>query len=227
MNISTKEIYKKPWFFNFMKPSLFDTTPLRTLIQNKTDLAKIRANKNKQFMVSCTDFSSGNSVVYDINEVPDSFVVNILLASASPPVFFPPVEVAGRQLVDAGVTDNFGLTRAINAGCTTLYVIKYPPSRLNPVKNKIGALANTIIASMEANYAKEKASIVKINQIASRCGRFDPTIRPIKIIEIVTSNPSLLHYDFLDFDFKGRDREALWQDGYDTALKALNEHKSN
>jgi predicted acylesterase/phospholipase RssA len=222
MTCKTSMIYNRHWFKGLGQVSLYDTNPLRKLIESKVDLNKIRANRDQKFIISTTDFSTGDSLAFEINDLPDEDIVDILLASASPPVFFPPVEYKGKQLVDAGVTDNFGLTRAINDGHDTLYVIKFPQTKMKRVRNKLDALTNTISAAMDSDYNKEKAAVYKINQLADYCDQWDSNIKPIKIIEIVTDNPDELSYDFLDFDFKNINRRELFESGYRAALKAIN-----
>ena len=224
MHCNNSWIYNKYWFKGAGKISMYDTAPLRKLIESKTDLTKIRANKDQKFFISVTDFTTNNSLAFEINELADDEVVDILLASASPPVFFPPVNFKGKQLVDAGVADNFGLTKAINEGYDTLFVIKYPQSQPKPIKNKLDALTNTISAAMDSDYNKELNAIKKINQIIDHCDDFDPSMRKIDVIEIVSHNPKELDYDFLDFDFKGRDRMSLWYSGYEAAMIALEKH---
>jgi NTE family protein len=50
-------------------------------------------------------------------------LVPALLASAALPAVFPPVELDGQRYVDGGVVDNVPIARAVELGCTRLFVL--------------------------------------------------------------------------------------------------------
>lgn len=218
MTVKSSTVYNKYWFKGVCKPSLYDSAPLRKLIKSK--IYNLR-NLDKRFIITVTNLSTGRPETYEPEYLSDETIVDVLMASASPPVFFPPVEIKNQTMVDAGVTDNFGLVTAINEGFDTLLVIKYPQGKMKPIKNKIDALTNTLSAAMDSDYHKDLKAIKRLNEIADKCDEFDKTVKQVKVIEICTENPELLDYHFLDFDFKGLDRKAIWQDGYNTCLRAL------
>lgn len=222
MTVKTSTVYEKYWFKGLGQKSLYNSEPLRRLINSKLDEDRIKSS-DKQFLVTTTNFSTGDPSIFDLKALSRAEMVEVLLASASPPVFFSPVPYRGDQLVDAGVTSNFGLTTAINEGYDRIFVLKYPRSHMKPVKNKIDAISNTISAAMDSDYGKELAAIKKINKVVDSCN--NPEIRKIEVIEICTSQPERLDYDFLDFDFKGIDREDLWYESYEEALRVLDGHK--
>lgn len=50
-----------------------------------------------------------------------------VLASAALPAVYPPVTVAGRRFIDGGVVDNVPIGRAVELGCSTIYVLHVGP----------------------------------------------------------------------------------------------------
>ena len=89
-----------------------------------TDLVDIEAIQNSgvQVRFSAVDVVSGKLVVYTGQ---DLLVHGIkpIMASASYPMAFPPVEIDGYWLTDGGVRDTAPLGAAIRAGCTDITVL--------------------------------------------------------------------------------------------------------
>jgi len=50
-----------------------------------------------------------------------------VLASAALPAVYPPVTIDGRRYIDGGVVDNVPIGRAVELGCTTVYVLHVGP----------------------------------------------------------------------------------------------------
>lgn len=50
-----------------------------------------------------------------------------VLASAALPAVYPPVTIGGRRFIDGGVVDNVPIGRAVELGCTTIYVLHVGP----------------------------------------------------------------------------------------------------
>jgi len=73
--------------------------------------------------VVATDLASGRPVVLSTGTVVDA-----LVASAALPRLFPPVEVAGRYLIDGGVAANTPITQAAGLGATQIYVLPTFPN---------------------------------------------------------------------------------------------------
>lgn len=54
-------------------------------------------------------------------------LVQAILASAALPAVYPPVTIDGRRYVDGGVIDNVPISRAVELGCRTIYVLQLGP----------------------------------------------------------------------------------------------------
>lgn len=50
-------------------------------------------------------------------------LIEPLLASAALPAVYPPVEIDGHTYIDGGVTENVPISRAVELGCRTIYVL--------------------------------------------------------------------------------------------------------
>jgi NTE family protein len=57
----------------------------------------------------------------------DGDLVTAILASAALPAVYPPVTIDGRRYVDGGVIDNVPISRAVELGCRTIYVLQLGP----------------------------------------------------------------------------------------------------
>ena len=91
--------------------SLFDPRPLRALIETAIDLERVRGS-NVRVLAVTTDLGRGVKRVFD-NE---TLTVDALMAAASVPGAFPPVEIDGAFLVDGGVTGRAPVLEAVETG---------------------------------------------------------------------------------------------------------------
>ena len=65
-----------------------------------------------------TDLLSGQPV-----ELTSGSSVDAIVASSALPGLLPPIEIAGRMLIDGGVSNNVPIANAVQAGATTIYVL--------------------------------------------------------------------------------------------------------
>jgi NTE family protein len=70
----------------------------------------------------------------------DGPAVDAVAASASIPGVFPPVEVAGRQLIDGGVVNNTPISHAVELGAERIYVLPTQDPWRRPERAAKGAL---------------------------------------------------------------------------------------
>jgi len=100
--------------------------PLRELLQDHVSLDGLRATKKKLAIIA-SNFKSGAPRLFSQIDIADNFGPTALLASASLPGFFPPVDIGGVPYVDGGLTINTPLKPAIQLGATILHVIYLDP----------------------------------------------------------------------------------------------------
>jgi predicted acylesterase/phospholipase RssA len=112
----------------FGAPSVFDTTPLRNLIARHITpqvLERVAAEsaKGRRLAVAATNIDRNQFWVFSLSEIamrggPGALELyrDALLASASPPIAFPPVEIAGSLFVDGSVRENVLVVGMIGRG---------------------------------------------------------------------------------------------------------------
>lgn len=119
-NVDTADIYKKrrPIGLLFGINSMFDTSPLQGLIDKHITeevLQRVAAahDANRRLLVGTTNLDYNQTWVWDMGLIakqggPQALELykNVLLASASPPIAFPPVEIDGHLFADGSVRQN-------------------------------------------------------------------------------------------------------------------------
>jgi hypothetical protein len=119
-NVDTADIYKKrrPIGLLFGINSMFDTSPLQDLIDKHITeevLQRVAAahDANRRLLVGTTNLDYNQTWVWDMGLIakqggPQALELykNVLLASASPPIAFPPVEIDGHLFADGSVRQN-------------------------------------------------------------------------------------------------------------------------
>ncbi|MFM7063342.1 MAG: patatin-like phospholipase family protein [Actinomycetes bacterium] len=74
------------------------------------------------FHCVATDVEAANGAWFSEGEL-----LPAVLASAALPAVYPPVTIDGRRYIDGGVVDNVPIGRAVELGCTTVYVLHVGP----------------------------------------------------------------------------------------------------
>lgn len=223
MNLSTKDVYKKPWWEPWRllssSASLYDNSPLRKLIEGILDIDAIKANP-KPFYVNSTDYASWEPVTVKASDLGKENLVSYLLGSASPPVYFPPVRLGKLVLYDAGVTNNYALAQAVRDGMDTIVCMNFACPEPEPINNAKDALSQTLGVSMYGYYKRERGAIDIVNRLISQMNE-NPPLSQIKVVDI--RPPQSLGIPMLDFDYKGFSREELFDYGYGLAYPLLKE----
>lgn len=84
-------------------------------------------------------------------------LVSALMASTALPVFFPPVRIEGRQLVDGGVADNTPIAAAVARGATRVYCFSCDcdAEALRPARGWLDVHARAFRVAMKQRLARE------------------------------------------------------------------------
>lgn len=102
--------------------------PLRRLIERNVDVTHLEDTQVPVHVVA-TDLASGQPTVLSTGRAADA-----LLASTALPGVFPPVEIAGRPLIDGGVSVGTPIRQAESLGATVTYMLptvgSTPPQHL-------------------------------------------------------------------------------------------------
>lgn len=90
---------------------------LRAVIENHLPIRRLEEASIPLYVVA-TDLFSGREVVLSRGDA-----VNALLASAAIPGIYPPVRVAGRELIDGSVANHAPVSQAVALGADSVYVL--------------------------------------------------------------------------------------------------------
>lgn len=133
------------------KTGLFRSVGLRENISRHLH-AKTFGELKKSLTIAATDLNHGKIVYFNTGELPDR-----ILASASIPILFEPVNIDGISYVDGGVMDNFPVL-PIEGACRRLIGIS-----LNPIKDQnefnhlFGIAERTFRLGASSNIQQKKA----------------------------------------------------------------------
>ncbi len=187
-----------PWLFLQQRESVHPNTGLRRIIETGIGFERIE-DAIIPFEVVTTSLSDGQERWFASGPA-----VDVILASAAIPAIFPPVEVEGEQLIDGGVVDNVPISRAIDAGCTRIFVLLCGPlTYSSPISRRpVEAMLNALFIAVYARFNNEMARL------------------PPGVEVIVFSGGSALSRDYTDFS----DTETLIAAGRTEASDVLRRH---
>ena len=128
--------------------------------------------------VIASDLASGDEVVLSAGPA-----VEAVLASAAIPGVFPPVDIAGRLLVDGGVANNTPISSAVRLGATRIFVL---PTGFACALRKVPS--NAIARAMHA------LDLLVVRQLLNDIERFRPQVE----LHVV---PGLCPLDVSPYDY--------------------------
>lgn len=202
LNLTNRDVRTfKPWLMLTRNACLYDSTPLYRTLLRYLDIEKIRANPIPH-IITLTDYQLTEPFHVMLNkEMSVSTLAAYMLGSASIPLLFPPV--MGRYY-DGGVMDDYNCGHSLDLWYQRAIVVH--PSRPAPIQVKGFQEAIDVMATCMgwANYLAMKARYAKNEN---------------NLIEVIPKEPVKLN--ILDFDYKGHDRKALIQLGYDMARRTF------
>jgi len=149
--LDTSSIYTK-WYNGWLwylpvlwKKSVYNTQPVRDLIENNLDAEKIRSS-GKKLRVIGVSLSTGECKTWGEE---DFNIVKGVQASSSFPIFFTPVDVAGVAFSDGGLRNITPLRTAIDLGATEIYVITCSPERITFEANPDLSVLNQVTRTLD------------------------------------------------------------------------------
>lgn len=119
------------------RSSLCSPEPLRSLIKSHLAFTRLE-DALIPLSVVAADLRSGVEAVF--YEGP---AMEAIVASCAIPGLYPPVELAGRILIDGGIANNAALSVAVAAGADRIYVLPsgYPCALTEPPRSALGVVA--------------------------------------------------------------------------------------
>ena len=179
----------------FFAESFFELDAFRKKIFPKwgIDLDQVRAS-NREATFNVYNFSTNQLRPVTTPEMSEDF----LIATASLPMFFPPVKIDGDTYIDAVLNTSTNLEEAIRRGADELWVIWTTSERGKWGKGFLGNFFGIFEAT--ANYSYRRVlKRIEANNTAIESGEFGEFGRPILVREIKAEVG--LHYLF---NFKQR-----------------------
>ncbi|RKZ28841.1 hypothetical protein DRQ36_09845, partial [bacterium] len=119
--------------------------PLRKIVEKLLDAEKLRSS-GKRFFYFTVDLQNGLLVERDETSEP---LTDWLLASATIPGVFQPVEIDGRQYVDGGVMATNPLSPLIREGAEEIDIITCRPVSDWKIEERVETLVEVAIRSLE------------------------------------------------------------------------------
>jgi len=199
ISIDASKIYKRWWPFGrwhgLWKASLFDSSPLHHLVKSNIDIGRIRSSGKKVYC-GTVNLTTGKYTVF--NSEQNDFV-DAVIASASFPGLFTPVQIGDHLYTDGGSKEISPISIAINQGCTEIdLVMTSPEVRIKKFINNpktVDVINRSFDLSTEKIMSNDLEKAIMYNKLAST-GLTDK-----KEIKINVIRPSFnLLEDLLDFD---------------------------
>lgn len=187
------DILKKGGFFsytkiNFPKDGLFKLDGLREVIHNEIPVRNIE-DLNLPFVVCVSNLNKGTVEYRDKGPLGET-----VLASASIPILFAPVNLNGEHFVDGGLMDNVPV-KPLEGRCERIIVSNISP--INPQEN----INNIIKIATRTVYMSVNSNFDQLNKTA----------------DIYIEPPGIEKYELLTSSHA----QELFDLGYKSALKKL------
>lgn len=197
------------------KNCVFDNKPLKELIDKWIDHKKIIASGIPLY-IGVTNLTWGTSEIFRADQLPENVFKKVVLASASVPLAFPPVELLpGVFYGDSGLTNNFNLRPAIGEGADKIILLS-PTTREKSKTKTVGDMFSILTSIPEYGYLERELSYIqKLNEYQDSI----PSIRDIEVTVIKPETPTGL--DLLDFNYSGKNRAAIIEAARQYALSKL------
>lgn len=223
LNIRNKDVYVPRilslWKLLTNDASLYDQKPLEGTIRKYLDIDKIR-NLPIPFIVAVTNLTTMQPELKDIRTLDHESAVQWILASASPPILFKTITISNNENTDCGIIDNYFLSDAINAGYDEIICLTPTTVKPKPIRNLLDIIQATISTSSYGYLDRERHAIEKVNKIIDQANiELTDDIKRISLYVVKPDVP--VDLGLIDFEYKGYNRKALIQLGYDLAAAKL------
>lgn len=159
-----------PWTYFLQRPAVHSNTGLRRIVESGLRFDRLE-HATVPLEVVATSLVDGRE-----RWLTEGSAVEAVLASAAIPAMFPPVTIGGELLIDGGVVDNVPISRAIEEGAGTIYVLLCGPLhyRPRPARRPVEAVLTAFFVAVHARFARELASLPPGVQVVVFSGGGDP-----------------------------------------------------
>jgi len=132
-----KHVFQKKYLNVFTGKPPLNFSPLRKIIKDNINLNKV-INMNTILRFTAVDLNTGEAIVMSNQECGNSEdLLNSIIASATIPPAFSPVEMGEYKLVDGGTRDNVPIKNLIrNENIESALILLCNPKKINEEKRK-------------------------------------------------------------------------------------------
>lgn len=216
LGVNNEKIYRRWVPFGRLsalwKDSLFDSSPLRDLVARELDVERIR-NSARQVRVGAVCLETGEK---RFGTERDARLADWVVASASFPVFFQPVEIDGKHWFDGGVRNLTPLGQALELGATEIDMIvcsdgqkkEIPAPKRRPIHYQI-------FRAIDIMSDQILRSDLTVTLLKNELSMYDEKYREVRIRLVEPDSP--LVNNSLDFD-PAKIRE-MFERGYADSLR--------
>lgn len=159
--------------------SIYDTAPLKKLVNEDLDLSKLRSS-GKKLIVGAVSFTSGR---YKSVRETEPDIKKWILASSAFPVFFPMVKIGDEYWTDGGVIDIAPFTDALQMGATDIDIILTSPIKSGNFYGNPGIIPKQLMRNIDI-----MSSEILRNDIEAKCFDRDIKVRIFMPDHQLTSN---------------------------------------
>src|SRR6267143_52650 len=210
--VTTDKVHKR-WFpFGraeaFVKPSVYDSSPVQEGIRSDLDPTAVRAS-GRRLRIVAVSYGTGESFVAN-EQTPD--LPEWVIASSAFPVMLTPASIGGDLWTDGGLRSVTPLGEAIRAGAEDIDVVlcSDPFAKSPFAVQDARAIPQLLLRSIDIMTGEVSRADLRIAGLKNDLSQLRPEYRKVKIRLFQPAEP--LPYDPLDFD-PGRIR-AMIDAGY-------------
>ncbi|MGH9043462.1 MAG: patatin-like phospholipase family protein [Acidimicrobiales bacterium] len=140
-----------PWAFFQQRTSVYANSGLREVLERGLSVRFIEDTTVPLEVVATSLLDGGERW---LSKGP---IVEAVLASAAIPGIFPPVSIGGEPMIDGGVVNNVPISRPIDAGLATIYVLLCGPRnhRSELARRPIEAVVSGFLTAVHSRFARE------------------------------------------------------------------------
>ncbi|HEY1830718.1 MAG TPA: patatin-like phospholipase family protein [Acidimicrobiales bacterium] len=160
-----------PWAFLQKRAAVHANTGLRRIIEAGITFEDLDESRIPLEVVT-TSLTDGRE-----RWISHGPAVEAIMASSAIPSIFPPVLIDGDVLVDGGVVNNVPISRAIQQGCTRIYVLLCGPLHYHPKQPRRPAEAalTAFFVAIHARFVRELALLPPGVEVVVFSGGGDPS----------------------------------------------------
>jgi NTE family protein len=159
-----------PWTYFQQRPAVHANSGLRRILEDGIRFERLE-DARIPLEVVATSLTDGRE-----RWLVQGPAIDAVLASAAIPAMFPPVAIGDDLLIDGGVVNNVPIARAVEAGCTRIYVLLCGPMHYKPrpARRPVESVLTAFFVAVHARFARELTMLPPGVEVIVFSGGGDP-----------------------------------------------------